>query len=177
MAEIGWNMPYRALLLLLGGIAAAAILALLLVYPAHSKIDQAKNRLQQVKAQVEAREILGPVFVRLQAAQTRLPEQGPYPMPASDPLDMDMDQLSLMLLKKTQEHGLTTLNISPAMDDLAGIPRRLVLSMEMRGPLADFHAFLLDLLEQPYLDEVRSLTVREAGAHREYQLKFGLHYR
>lgn len=177
MTDSGWKFPLKALLLLLVGFVLTALLGFFLVYPVLTDIKRAEARLMDVKAQIEVKEILGPLYVNLRAALAGLPEDIPHPMPAVEPLDQSMDQISLMLMKMSEAHGLTTMSISPAMDALSGAPRSIVISMVMRGPLAAFHSFLLDLLQQAYVEDIRSVSAREAGANREYELEFVLHYR
>ncbi len=177
MADTNVQMPAKALLLLLGGLALAALLGFFLVYPVWSDIGRAEQRLRDLQTQTEVKRILGPSFSRLQASLGRLPDEGPFALPDREPLGMDMDQLSQQLISMSAEHGLATHSVSPAMQDLGGRPQMIVVSMDMRGPLESFHGFLLDLLQQPHLDEVRSMLVREAGMNREYKLEFSLHYR
>ncbi len=177
MADTNAQMPAKALLLLLGGLALAALLAFFLVYPVWSDIGRAEQRLRGVQTQVEVKRILGPSFSSLQAALGRLPDEGPFPLPDREPLGMDMDQLSQQLINMAAEHGLATRSVSPAMQDLGGRPLLIVVNLELRGQLEAFHGFLLELLQQPHLDEVRSMLVREAGMNREYKLEFSLHYR
>lgn len=177
MADSNVQLPAKALLLLLGGLALAALLFFFLVYPVWSDIGRAENRLRDLQTQVEVKRILAPSYTSLQSALGKFPEEGPFPMPEKEPLGMDMDHLSQQLISMTAEHGLTVRSISPSMQELGGRPQMIVVSMEMRGQLESFREFLLDLLKQPHLNEVRSMLVREAGVNREFKLDFSLHYR
>ncbi|SDB34473.1 hypothetical protein SAMN05660653_01661 [Desulfonatronum thiosulfatophilum] len=177
MSDSNVQLPAKALLLLFGGLALAALLGFFLVYPVWSDIERAEQRLRSLQTQVEVKRILGPSFSSLQAALGRLPTEGPFPLPDREPLGVDMDQLSQQLINMSAEHGLATRSVSPSMQDLGGRPRLIVVNLQLRGPLDAFRGFLLELLQQPHLDEVHSMLVREVGMNREYKLEFSLHYR
>lgn len=174
MEQIEGKFPKRSLVyLLICGAGIAAFVAVGL-FPSHRSLDKLENEITKIRAEIERKKILAPLFAEL-LGKIRPNADTALPFPPLSPLpDEDTSKLSKMFGEMARQCDLRAGSVLPDLASLGGDSGTLLVDVLLNGEFYNFRKFLLLLGGQPYIKQIEQIQLREIPGGRELRLKLRL---
>jgi len=172
--QIEGKFPKRSLVYLLICVVGVAAFVVIGILPAQRSLDKLEEEIAKVRAEIERKKILSPVFTEL-LGKVRSKEKTILPFPSPSPLPEEATgRLSMMFGEMARKCDLEANSVLPDFKSLGGDSGTLGVDILLKGGFFNFRKFLLLLGEQPYLKHIEEIQVREIPGGRKFRLKLRL---
>jgi hypothetical protein len=168
-----WLMPQRSVLLTL--VCSLGLLAffLLTILPNQKALRRLENETAHLKARLAEQEVLLPVYRKFYEVidSTRTVKVSRLAFPAPQSLSADQAAgIETVFRAMAAAAGLKARQMSPELNSIINASQSLRLVISANGNMENIRRFLLKLGELPYLTQVESIRIQQAGPDGDLEL-------
>lgn len=160
--------------LIIWGSVLLLVIAVVLV-PAQIRLQRLRKQKESLELELRTKAILLPFYQELQAVLVRSKLGGDLPAPTRAKLAQEkIADLPTIIGEMTKVSGVEMVSASPLVDSLGEEREFLPVNAELRGDLAAFRRFLIELARTGFLEHMDSIEIRTVGDKKEFSLRFWL---
>ncbi|MDH3360090.1 MAG: hypothetical protein OEL55_04395 [Desulfobulbaceae bacterium] len=158
------KLARQNLIVLCGCITALLILAGITLLPDTHKHRHQTRAIEHLQARLNEQNDMNTLYQKLEtkiSAQSSLDTKQPTkpaPLPTKE-----IKNIAAILQKFATQEGLTLDQVQPAIEKGNLTPNRIRIQARLHGHLEQHRALLLDLLREPYVDELEHLSFEASG--------------
>ena len=168
------TFPKRSQIYLLICVAGVVLFILVALYPSHRSMAHLEREIAKIRSEIEGKKVLSPLFTQL-LLKVRAGRQKPLPFPTPKPLpEEETGKLSRTFAQLARQCDLKAESVLPDLASLEKNAKTLRVDVRLSGGFFDFRRFLLLLGEQPFLQGIDEIRIREIPGARHFRVKLRL---
>ena len=159
------QLDRRNIILLTGCAVALLVFVCVALLPNMYKYRRQAMAIRHGQAQLNAQNDLNTLFRKLEAKRVILAELDTMSPAKPEPLRAgDMSRIALILREMSDKKGVVVDEVQPLITSGNLPSHRVRIQAIMHGNLEQYRALLLDLLREPYVEEIEQLTFEASGS-------------
>ena len=161
----------RNIIVLASSLGALVLFAGFVLLPNVSKLRQQRLTIKQLQAQLVEQNDLNSLYRQLETKHAALDQLDNTPPVKSKPLPAgEMSRIAETLQKLAAQEGVVVDTVRPAIESGSLSSHQIRIQAILHGQLEQHRALLLDILREPYVEELEKLTIETNGKDLTLQI-------
>ena len=168
------SVPTKSLLNIIifgGGIVLFVLLAVL---PAQKDSSALDFQIENLNTRIEEQKILTPVYENLLKKAELQPPGELKPVEKKKLKRGETSEVVEAFTAMANNHKLKLVEFAPEVESLISNADFLVLDIVLNGEFFNLHPFMIELCQQPYLEQIERIQIRSVSDPKEFQLRVWL---
>jgi hypothetical protein len=164
-------IPSQVLLYFLlcgGGLLAFFLVGL---RPSQQYLHDLDQEIAVVESKIDAQKVLFPLYRELLGKVSGASSETPPVMQPSRLPVSRVAEVSEVLSATARSSGVELMSVVPDMQAIGKGKPLLPVSLSLTGGLHNLHRFLHQVLENPYVDSIEELDIRDGAVAKEFRVK------
>ena len=160
----------KSILLITGAILAILVFVLAVYLPTDHSISAADEKIDELEQRILMQEKFYPVYTELEVLSEQVGQQL---LPNGERDDSDLprlNQLQTLLKEFTKRHELLVAAIEPVYRTIDKNEGRIEVLVDINGSIANFSRFVMEIIENVWFVEMKSIRVKSAVNSRQFRI-------